>query len=127
MLLLIGKIAIWSLGEWKMNMMSNTFDVIPKRKRIAIFKVGKLWLFKHFFDDKETFKALLDYYNKDQYRFEFKSTGERNNALKILKRNGFDYALVEDLKGYVVKLPKFAKSMPRFWGGSGLGCQNSRR
>ena len=48
-------------------------------------------------------------YNEDQYRFEFKSIGARNNALKILERNGFDYALVEDLKGYVVKLPKFAK------------------
>jgi hypothetical protein len=24
----------------------STFDVIPKRKRIIVFKVGKLWLFK---------------------------------------------------------------------------------
>ena len=42
-------------------------------------------------------------------RFEFKSIGARNNALKLLERSGFDYDLVEDLKGYVVKLPKFAK------------------
>jgi hypothetical protein len=90
-------------------MQPSTFDVVPKRKRITIFKVGKLWLFKHFFEDKELFKALLDYYNQDQYRFEFKSTGARNNALKLLERNGFGYDLVEDLKGYVVKLPKFAK------------------
>jgi hypothetical protein len=87
----------------------NTFDVIPKRKHLNIFKVGKRWLFKYFFEDKETFKALLDYYNEDQYRFEFKSIGARNNALKILEKNGFDYDLVEDLSGYVVKLPKFAK------------------
>ena len=52
---------------------------------------------------------LLDYYNKDLFRFEFKSTGARNNALKLLERNGFDYDLVEDLKGYVVQLPKSAK------------------
>jgi hypothetical protein len=90
-------------------MQSSTFDVIPKRKRINVFKLGKLWVFKHFFDNKELFKALLDYYNKDQYRFELKSTGERNNALKILERNGFDYDLVEDLKGYMVELPKHAK------------------
>lgn len=90
-------------------MMPSTFDVIPKRKRITIFKLGKLWVFKYFFDNKEIFKALLDCYNKDQYRFEFKSTGARNNALKLLERNGFDYDLVEDLKGYVVKLPKNAK------------------
>jgi hypothetical protein len=90
-------------------MQPSTFDVVPKRNRINVFKVGKLWLFKHFFEDKELFKALLDYYNQDLYRFEFKSSGARNNALKLLERNGFDCDLVEDLKGYVVKLPKFAK------------------
>jgi hypothetical protein len=87
----------------------STFDVKERSKRITVFKVGKLWLFKQFFDNKEIFKALLGYYNQDSYRFEFKTTGERNNALKILERNGFDYDLVEDLHSYVVKLPKFAK------------------
>ena len=86
-----------------------TFDVVPKRKRITVFKLGKLWVFKQFFDNRELFNALLDYYNKDLYRFEFKSIGARNNALKLLERNGFDYDLVEDLKGYMVQLPKSAK------------------
>jgi hypothetical protein len=90
-------------------MQANTFDVIERRKRITVFKLGKLWVFKQFFDNHELFNALLDYYNKDQYRFEFKSTGARNNALKLLERNGFDYDLVEDLKGYMVQLPKSAK------------------
>ena len=90
-------------------MQPSTFDVVPKRKRINVFKVGKLWLFKYFFDNKEIFKALLDHYNKDLYRFEFQSAGARNNALKLLERNGFDYDLVEDLHGYVVKLSKFSK------------------
>ena len=89
--------------------MKSTLDAVPKRKCISVFKVGKLWLFKVFFDNRELFEALLDHYNKDLYRFEFKSTGARNNALKLLERNGFDYDLVVDLKGYVVKLPKFAK------------------
>ena len=87
----------------------STFDVVPKRIRINVFKVGKLWLFKYFFDNRNLFEALQDHYNKDLYRFEFKSTGARNNALKLLERNGFDYDLVENLQGYVVKLPKFAK------------------
>ena len=87
----------------------STFDVVPKRKRINVFKVGKLWLFKQFFDNRALFDALLDHYNKDLYRFEFKSTGARNNALKLLEQNDFDYDLVENLQGYVVKLPKFAK------------------
>jgi hypothetical protein len=90
-------------------MQPNTFDVIPKCKRLNVFKLGKLWIFKQFFDNHELFDALLDYYNKDLYRFEFKSTGARNNALKLLERNGFDYDLVEDLKGYKVQLPKSAK------------------
>jgi len=87
----------------------SPFDVVPKRKCINVFTVGKLWLFKYFFDNMELFEALIDHYNKDLYRFEFKSTGARNNALKLLERNGFDYDLVENLQGYVVKLPKFAK------------------
>jgi hypothetical protein len=90
-------------------MRASTFDVKERRKRIIVFKVGKLWLFKQFFDNKEIFKALLGYYNQDNYRFEFKTMADRNNALKILERNGFDYELVEDLRGYVVKLPRFTK------------------
>ena len=50
--------------------MVGTFDVVPKRKRIIVFKLGNLWVFKQFFDNRELFTALLDYYNKDQYRFE---------------------------------------------------------
>jgi hypothetical protein len=64
---------------------------------------------KHFFDEKETFKALAGSHNKDKFRFGFKSFGERNNALKILKRAGFDYELVEDLRPFVVKLSKYSK------------------
>ena len=90
-------------------MQANTFDVVERRKRITIFKLGKLWVFKQFFDNHELFNALLDHYNKDLFRFEFKSTGARNNALKLLERNGFDYDLAEGLKGYMVQLPKSAK------------------
>ena len=89
--------------------MVGTFDVIPKRKRIIFFKLGNLWVFKQFFDNRALFDTLLNYYNKDLFRFEFKSIGARNNALKLLERNGFDYDLVEDLTGYVVELPKSAK------------------
>ena len=36
--------------------------------------------------------------------FEFKTFGERNKALKILDRAGFDYELVEGLRPFVVKI-----------------------
>src|SRR5512136_2771455 len=90
-------------------MQANTFDVIERRKHITFFKLGKLWVFKQFFDNHELFNVLQHHYNKALYRFEFKSIGARNNALKLLEKNGFDYDLVEDLKGYVVQLPKHAK------------------
>jgi len=90
-------------------MQANTFDVIERRKHVTFFKLGKLWVFKQFFDNRALFDALLDYYNKDLFRFEFKYVGTRNNALKLLEKNGFDYDLVEDLKGYVVELSKTTK------------------
>jgi len=91
----------------------QTFDVKTKRKRINVFKVGKLWVFKHFFaDNKELFRELADYYNRETYRFEFKTIGERNNALKLLERNGFDAYPIEDLSGYLVTLDKFSKYAP---------------
>jgi len=74
--------------------------------------LASYWVFKHFFEDKEMFKALADFYNEDQFRFEFKTVGERNNALKILERAGFDYELVEDLQPYVVKLSRYSKYAP---------------
>jgi hypothetical protein len=90
----------------------NTFDVVLKRKMINLFKLGKLWVFKHFFDDEATFKALAESYNEDKFRFEFKTFGARNQALKILDRAGFDYELVEDLRPFVVKLSRFGKYAP---------------
>ena len=69
-------------------------------------------MFKHFFDNKETFKALAENYNEDKFRFEFKTFGARNQALKILEFAGFDYELVEDLRPYVVKISRYAKYAP---------------
>lgn len=91
----------------------ETFDTDEKRKRINVFKVGKLWVFKYFFaDNQDLFRQLADHYNRETYRFEFKSLGERNQGLKLLERNGFDAYPIEDLKGYVVKLDKFSKYAP---------------
>jgi len=86
----------------------NTFDVIQRPKEIILFKLGKLWVFKHFFDDKAIFKAFAESYNEDKFRFEFKTFGARNQALKILDRAGFDYELVEDLSPFVVKISRYS-------------------
>jgi hypothetical protein len=90
-------------------MQAGTFDVVERHKRITVFKVGSRWMFKHYFDDRDTFRELADHYDKDNYRFEFKTIGERNKALKLLEHKGFDAQLVENLKGYVVKLDRYSK------------------
>jgi hypothetical protein len=96
----------------QLELKASILDVIQRRKRITLFKLGKHWVFKHFFDNKETFKALAENYKEDKFRFEFKTFGERNKALKILDRAGFDYELVEDLRPFVVKLSRYSKYAP---------------
>ena len=88
-------------------MQVNTFDIIERRKHLIMFKLGKHWVLKHYFDDKDVFKDLVDNYDKENYRFEFKTLGERNKALKLLDLRGYNVELVENLKGYVVKMSKF--------------------
>ena len=62
------------------SLQPNTFDVVPRSKRITVFKAGGHWIFKHFFDDREIFRELADYYNKNLFRFEFKTMGERKQG-----------------------------------------------
>jgi hypothetical protein len=76
----------------------NTFDVLPRRKRITMFKTKDGWIFKHFFDDSEIFRELANNHNKDLCRFEFKTVGERSKALKLLELRGFEVGLVENLR-----------------------------
>jgi hypothetical protein len=87
-----------------------TFDVDPpKREKINLFKIRKVWCFKHFFDDKEIFKELYEYYNQEKYRFELPTVGERNKIMKYLDRKGFELALIEDLSNYTIKIDRFKK------------------
>jgi hypothetical protein len=83
----------------------NTLPVTSK-KSITIIKAGSHWIFKHFFDDTENFRELADYYDKDHYRFVLKTPGERNLVQKLLEQRGFAVTLVENSRGYVVKLSR---------------------
>jgi hypothetical protein len=86
-------------------MTGNLLPVNPK-KEIAIIRVGSYWAFKHFFEDKEIFQELADYYDKDGFRFILKTPGERNLVAKILERRGFSVKVIESSRGYVVKLSR---------------------
>jgi hypothetical protein len=83
-----------------------------KRERINIFKIGKLWCFKHFFGDREIFGDLADYYHRETYRFELENVGERNKVIKYLEDKGFEPVPIEDPAAYTVKIDRFKKYAP---------------
>jgi len=86
------------------------FDVQKKRTRINVFKLGKIYVLKQFFDDKEIFKGLVDYYNSDSYRFEMKSVGARNKVMWFLEmEGGFDTYIIEDPSDFMVIIDKNKK------------------
>jgi hypothetical protein len=42
------------------NMNIPTFDIEPeKKKKLNFFKIGRIWCFKYFFDDKEILKNSI--------------------------------------------------------------------
>lgn len=86
------------------------FDI--DRKKINIFKIGKLYCFKHYFNDRDVFKELSKYYNEENYRFECGTVGERNKIIKYLWKVGFDAYLVEDMSEYIVKIDRTKKYAP---------------
>ena len=94
----------------EIDMNFPTFDIEPeKKKKLNFFKIGKIWCFKYFFDDKEIFNDLLEYYNREKYRFELGTVGERNKIIKYLEKKGFEYVLIEDASDYTVKIERFKK------------------
>jgi hypothetical protein len=92
------------------NLNFPTFDIEPEKKeKLNIFKIEKIWCFKYFFDDKEIFNDLLEYYNREKYRFELGSVGARNKIIKYLEKKGFKTVLIEDASDYTVKVDRFKK------------------
>jgi len=91
---------------------ANSSGAIPSKKQITIFKAGGHWVFKHYFDDRNIFMELVEYYDKDKYCFVLKTLGDRNRALKLLEIRGFVVALVENTREYVVKLNRYRKYGP---------------
>lgn len=56
-------------------MQANSSSTIPRKKEITIFKAGGHWVFKHYFDDRDTFMELAEYYDKDKYCFVLRTLG----------------------------------------------------
>lgn len=83
------------------------FDI--NRKKVNIFKIGNLYCFKQYLDDRDLFDELSEYYNQQKYRFECKSAGERNKIMKLLISKGFDPIPIDDFKEYMVKIDRYKK------------------
>ena len=91
-------------------MIAMDFDIT--RKKINIFKIGKIYCFKYYFNDRVVFEELSKYYNEKNYRFECTSVGERNKIIKYLWKMGFDAELVENLNEYLVKIDRTKRYAP---------------
>mgnify|MGYP006278027307 CR=1 FL=1 len=83
------------------------FDI--NRREINIFKIGKKYCFKQFFDDRTLFDELSSYYNDQKYRFECGSTGERNKIMKLLYSAGYEPIIRDDFQEYLVQIDRFKK------------------
>ncbi|MBN1763031.1 MAG: hypothetical protein JW878_08170 [Methanomicrobia archaeon] len=80
-----------------MPLLSNVqADANTERERIYIFKLGSLWYFKYFFEDRGIFKDLSRYYNHERFRFEFKTVEERDSVMKYLTERGFEPVPIVD-------------------------------
>ena len=87
--------------------MVKQFDI--NRKKVNIFKIGTLYCFKQYLDDRELFDELSEYYNERAFRFECKTVGERIKIMKLLWYRGFEPTTVEDFREYMVKIDRFKK------------------
>ena len=89
--------------------MSVDFDIT--RKKINIFRIGKLYCFKYYFRDNKIFTDLSPYYNKEKYRFECETAGKRNKIIKYLWKVGFEATIIEDLHEYIIKIDRMKQYM----------------
>ena len=78
-------------------------------KKIKIFKIGNKFCFKQFFNDKEIFNELSDYYNDKKFRFEYDSTNGVEKLTKQLFSAGFETSFIEDFNEYLVKIDRYKK------------------
>ena len=84
---------------------SIVFYVVIKMP-INFFKIGNIWVFKFFFEDKSLFRELADYYNRSNYRFEMRSIEDRDRVKAFLESQGFEVEIVEDTNDFLVRVPK---------------------
>ncbi len=86
-----------------------TLDIVKKRPRINIFKLGSAYYFKHFFDDPKLFREFEPYYEKANYRFRMATVDEMSSVIKLLDAKGYEPVLIEDPAPFTVEISRYRK------------------
>lgn len=68
---------------------------------ITVFRVGDDYLFAHYFDRKDVFRDLREYYDDDAYRFEIPAD-EFEAVRERLREAYYEPVVVEELEPYCV-------------------------
>lgn len=77
---------------------------------INLFHSAGMYYFKYYFDDRDLFEKLQEYYEELEYRFEV-SEGELEDVIKKLEDYGYNVNIVEEdeIPEYVVIIDKYSK------------------
>lgn len=77
---------------------------------INLFYIRKKYYFKQYFDRREIFEDLRDYYNELEYRFEVDEE-DLDEVTEILNSYGYEVNLVEEeeVPDYAVVINKYEK------------------
>lgn len=75
--------------------------------RINVFEVDGTYIFKQYFEEKETFNRLKRHYNSKQYRFEVPGS-KIEHVLTYLSQEGYRMVVVDDaIEEYVLVVRKY--------------------
>lgn len=95
-----------------------------KEPTIPIFPVNGKYMFKHYFEERDLYNRLSQYYNSDKYRFEIPEA-ELEAVTSFLRENGKSIDVVEDFEEYVVVKKKYTKHPDLLFKGSVLQRSHS--
>lgn len=71
------------------------------KEQINVFKSDDTYLFTHYFDDRDLFSELEQWYNQDKYGFEV-SHADSDQVRETLEEHFFDPVIVEDAREFCV-------------------------
>jgi hypothetical protein len=79
-----------------------------KEPSIPVFPVDGKYLFKHYFEERDLYSRLSQFYNGEKYRFEIPES-EIEAVITYLRDNGKSIDIVEDVDEYVVVKKKYTR------------------